>query len=270
MGIDKLAARVDQLREPVARDEILPILQRRLLSIPPESSAATAVAMAYQEVITSMRRAYAETTAERQQAEEEGVILRDRIRSAYPFHPALIDIMRELESSIALKKTIARGVAEGTLASLSGATPTLGPDGKFQVNREKVVIGQSLAEDEVDFDSGFLMVPSALPKVSGAAQPGSPSPETGLTEKPGKPEGVPPTTSGTGGDRQRVVRLRFKATRDQVFRAFPAIANLADKSDSGQVTIQVEGIAEEGYDSSWLRNAVEEPLDEADVEKMDF
>jgi hypothetical protein len=33
------------------------------------------------------------------------------------------------------------------------------------------------------------------------------------------------------------------------------------------VTIQVEATAEAGYDPAWLRNAVEEPLDEADVER---
>jgi hypothetical protein len=33
------------------------------------------------------------------------------------------------------------------------------------------------------------------------------------------------------------------------------------------VTIQVEATSEAGYDPSWLRNAVEEPLDEADVER---
>jgi hypothetical protein len=63
------------------------------------------------------------------------------------------------------------------------------------------------------------------------------------------------------------VRLLFSATRDQVFKAFPAIANLAEKSDGGKVTIRVEGTAQGGYDPSWLRNAVEEPLDEADVER---
>ncbi|MEW6106108.1 MAG: DUF499 domain-containing protein, partial [Bacillota bacterium] len=93
--IDKLAARVDQLREPVSGDEILPILQRRLLGAPPNSGVATEVATAYQEVVTGMKRAYAETPAERQRAEEEGHLLRDRIRAAYPFHPALIDVMRE-------------------------------------------------------------------------------------------------------------------------------------------------------------------------------
>ncbi|WP_200865503.1 ATP-binding protein [Thermosynechococcus sp. NK55a] len=93
--IDKLAARVDQVREPVSGDEILPILQRRLLGAPPDHTVATEVATAYQEVVTGMQRAHAETPAERQQAEEEGRLLRDRMRAAYPFHPALIDVMRE-------------------------------------------------------------------------------------------------------------------------------------------------------------------------------
>ena len=42
-----------------------------------------------------MRRAYAQTAAEKQQAEEEGIAFRDQFRSAYPFHPALLDVMRE-------------------------------------------------------------------------------------------------------------------------------------------------------------------------------
>ena len=69
-------------------------------------------------------------------------------------------------------------------------------------------------------------------------------------------------------ERKRTVRLQFKATRDQVFRAFPATANVADKSESGKVIIRIEGIAAEGDDPYWFRNAVQEPLDEADVEDL--
>jgi len=64
------------------------------------------------------------------------------------------------------------------------------------------------------------------------------------------------------------VRLKFKATRDQIFKAFPAIANLADKSDQGKVTVKVEGMSSAGFDPSWLRNAVEEPLDEANIDRL--
>jgi hypothetical protein len=62
------------------------------------------------------------------------------------------------------------------------------------------------------------------------------------------------------------VRLRFHATRDQVFRAFQALANLADRSDDGCVAIQVDATSAEGFEPTWLRNAVEEPLNEADIE----
>ena len=171
-----------------------------------------------------------------------------------------------LQSSTVLRRGIARGVSEGFFAYTSGAAPALGPDGTFEVNRDKVVLGRPLAEDEVDFDSGFLMMPSAVPV------PADPAVSTATGGEPGV--ATPGTDPGTspGGERplplqgQREVRLSFKATRDQVFKAFPAIANLADKSDQSKVTVRVEGTSTEGYDRSWLRNAVEEPLDEADLD----
>jgi hypothetical protein len=57
------------------------------------------------------------------------------------------------------------------------------------------------------------------------------------------------------------------ATRDQVFKAFPATANLAEKADGGKVKINVEAAAADGFDPSWLRNAVYEPLDEANIDR---
>lgn len=98
--VDHLAARKDQRREPVEGNEILSVIQRRLLAKAPDGEAATATANAYQQVVTQMKRAYARSTAEQQQAEEEGIALRDRLRSAYPFHPALIDLMRERWAAI--------------------------------------------------------------------------------------------------------------------------------------------------------------------------
>jgi len=52
---------------------------------------------------------------------------------------------------------------------------------------------------------------------------------------------------------------RFAATGDQLFKTFPAIANLADRADGGKVVIQVEATSQVGFERSWLRNAVEEP-----------
>lgn len=98
--LDHLAARKDQLREPVEKDEVLRVIQRRLLAKSPDDTDSAAAATAFQEIVTAMRRAYAKTSAEQQQADQEGIELRDRIRAAYPFHPALIDLMRERWAAI--------------------------------------------------------------------------------------------------------------------------------------------------------------------------
>jgi len=98
--VEHLAARKDQRREPVEGNEILRVIQRRLLAKTPDATAAAATADAYGQVFTRMRRAYAHGEAERQQAEEEGLALRGRIRASYPFHPTLIDLMRERWAAI--------------------------------------------------------------------------------------------------------------------------------------------------------------------------
>ncbi len=179
-----------------------------------------------------------------------------------------------LESSDVLRKAIARGVTEGTFAYTSGSQPALGTDGKFQVNRDKVIVGRPLAEDEVDFESGFLMVPAAVPDAVATpwappTVPGIPVLAPGTPTQPVAPGDAPSLIPGAPvAGRQSTVRLAFKATRTQLFKAFPAIANLADKSDEGKVKVNVEGTSASGFDPSWLRNAVEEPLDEADIEKL--
>jgi len=181
-----------------------------------------------------------------------------------------------LESSAVLRKGIARGVTEGAFAYTSGSQPpTLGSDGRFQVVRDKVVIGRTLAEDEVDFESGFIMVPAAVPEAAAIPAPGATYggaqvsvSEPGVQTQGGPTASAPTQQGAAAARRQNLVRLMFKATRDQVFKAFPAIANLADKSDEGRVTVRVEGSSTSGFDASWLRNAVEEPLDEADIERM--
>jgi hypothetical protein len=98
--VDHLAARKDQRREPVEGNEILSVIQRRLLAKLPRDEEALPAATAYQEIVTQMRRAYAQSKAESQQAEEEGLALRDRVRASYPFHPVLIDLMRERWAAI--------------------------------------------------------------------------------------------------------------------------------------------------------------------------
>jgi hypothetical protein len=121
------------------------------------------------------------------------------------------------------------------------------------------------------------MMPAAIPEAP-AVQPAGVFPvDTGAVSPPSVHEGpagigvgtgTGPVTTGTdAAGRKKRVALTFEATREQVFKAFPAIANLADKSDGARVRIRIEGSSAAGFDPSWLRNAVDEPLDEADIER---
>jgi hypothetical protein len=176
-----------------------------------------------------------------------------------------------------LKKATSKGVGDAQFAWFNGPTPQFGADSKLQVSREKIVFGNPVSEDEIDFDSGWLVMPVALPAAPQAPQPpsqvheqaGGAAPVTG--GQPGVQPGGPASgqASGQSDTKPKVVSFKFRATRDQVFKAFPAIANLADKSDGGQIAVQVEATSQNGFYPTWLRNAVEEPLDEADVESSE-
>ncbi len=168
-----------------------------------------------------------------------------------------------------LKKAIAKGVVDGAFGYTSGRLPELDESGKYKVSRDKVVYRGKLSEDEVDLDSGFIMMPSAIPEppapVAVGGGEGVPVKKSDEGEKPA-PDVVDEGDEGvTGIDVPTAIRLNMKLSRDEVFKAFPAIANLAEKSDGGKINIEIKGSCESGYDPYWFRNAVEEPLDEADI-----
>lgn len=176
-----------------------------------------------------------------------------------------------------LRKAIAKGLGDGQFAWFSGSTPQLASDNRVQVNPEKIVYGRAIAEDEVDFETGWLIVPSALPEQpSASTQPGQLQEQPGAQPASSGSTTLPPIGTGSQGEdhpssanKRTSVSLHFAATRDQIYKAFPAIANLADKSDSGEIVVRIEGTSQKGFDPSWLRNAVEEPLDEADVKRLE-
>jgi hypothetical protein len=157
-----------------------------------------------------------------------------------------------------ISRSIVRGIHEGVFGYFSGPTPTLGQDGKFQVAREKVRFLTTISEDEVDFDSGFLLLPSAIP-----AAPG-PVITPGITPLGPLPGSTPPGPQPPSPDQlQTTVDLSFAANRDQLFAAWNAIANLADMS--GQVNVAIHAEKEDGFDKSKLQNGVIEPLKESDL-----
>ncbi|NIT35544.1 MAG: DUF499 domain-containing protein, partial [candidate division Zixibacteria bacterium] len=87
--LDHFAARVDQAREPVTGDDILPVLQRRLLRSKPREDIVEQVAEVYSAAVGKMLEATAESAIDKKDAGRKAYELRRRICEAYPFHPAL-------------------------------------------------------------------------------------------------------------------------------------------------------------------------------------
>ncbi len=180
-----------------------------------------------------------------------------------------------LEDRTVIRRAVVRGIQEGVFGYYSGPAPRLGPDGKYEVSISRVRFGTTVAEDEVDLDSGFLMLPQAIPQAAPVPAPG-PSPLGAAGEQPleAGTSGVPssgPAAPGTvlvpagGPAAQRVVELSFSADRNELFKAWNALANLADLA--GKVSVNVRAESENGFDRNKLQNGVIEPLKEADLIK---
>lgn len=130
----------------------------------------------------------------------------------------------------------------------------------------------AVSEDEIDLESGFLIMPQAMPvatPVPGStgvdpnapwgAPVGEPPPVLTL---PSGPNDVPGSSSSGA---QRSVEISFSADRSQLFSAWNAIANLADLA--GKVRVTVRADSAEAFDKGKLQNGVLEPLRESDLIK---
>jgi hypothetical protein len=173
-----------------------------------------------------------------------------------------------LTSDAVIRKAIVRGVKERAFAYTSGGAPALGSDGKYQITSAKVRFDTVVADDEIDLDSGFVILPQAVPQNTPAPMPSITPPGAAPTPSPG---GFPPRTMPTsqfgsppGGEPsvQTQVEFTFEADRNQLFVAWNAVANLADLAGMVKVTVHAEKA--EGFDRSKLQNSVIEPLREGD------
>jgi hypothetical protein len=167
-----------------------------------------------------------------------------------------------LTSKEVVQKAVARGVQQGVFGYCAGAVPALDAAGKYQVARSKVRFDVSISDDEVDLESGFLMLPQAIPADVvpppgvGPVHPDT-TPPPGITPPPGPGQPPPPTPT------DKVVQLSFTANRDQLYTAWNAIANLADMA--GEIEVSIRAESETGFDKSKLQNGVLEPLREIEL-----
>ncbi|MCS7213831.1 MAG: DUF499 domain-containing protein [Candidatus Calescibacterium sp.] len=98
--LDHLTSRVDAKREPITGDDIFAVLRKRLLDEAPPEEIANKVADIYIDSIRKNILTYVSSDEERREFEERIIKYRERFVMAYPFHPALIDLMRERWASI--------------------------------------------------------------------------------------------------------------------------------------------------------------------------
>jgi hypothetical protein len=138
----------------------------------------------------------------------------------------------------------------------------------------RVRFNTAVSEEEIDLESGFLIVPQALPVAvpatvtdiaSGDVAPGESGGEPSLVVTPSGAQSGPPGPSAPGGAKQKSVEITFSADRNQLFSAWNAIANLADLA--GKVNVTVHADSAEGFDKNKLQNGVLEPLRESDLIK---
>lgn len=95
--LEHLVGRVDRKREPVADDELVRVVQRRLFPefgsraehLDAASDAAAEFELAYRRV----REGYAQTTSEKRAVGGDAERFSRRVVESYPFHPELLDLM---------------------------------------------------------------------------------------------------------------------------------------------------------------------------------
>jgi predicted AAA+ superfamily ATPase len=163
-----------------------------------------------------------------------------------------------------VQKAIAAGIEKGDFGYFSGSVPTLDSAGKYQVARLKVRFNVHVSDDEVDLDSGFLMLPQSIPDEAATQAASAPIPP-GTTQSHDEPTPSPEPVAGPGpkAATEKVFQVSFTADRDKLYSAWNAVANLADIAGKVEVSLRAE--SETGFDQSKLQNGVMEPLREADL-----
>ena len=98
--LDNLTDRVGQLQEPVTSEDVPYIIHHRLLAALPDEDAANTAALAYRDAVAAADGADEPSAAEHQQVDGKGTEFHQRVKTLYPVHPALIDILQGRWSSL--------------------------------------------------------------------------------------------------------------------------------------------------------------------------
>ena len=123
---------------------------------------------------------------------------------------------------------------------------------------------RAIAVDEIDLDTGFLIMPASLPQEPASPPIGVDEHEPSA-DQTGRHGGVAegaetfnPTSPKPAGSTE--LTLSFTANKEQIYGAWNALANLADIA--GNISIHAKATPPAEHDNAKLENGVLEPLRE--------
>jgi len=167
--------------------------------------------------------------------------------------------------------TLRDAVARGTIDHFGYVAGAHVEGSSLIVPRPELIrFGAATPPDEVDLGLGcFLMSAKLATEKRGSAADGASTTESAPTTARSASEGAAPSetvTPSSDMDAKTHYQVRFNADAAQLFRALPALQNLADRADMLSALIEIHADAHEPFDRGWLRNAVTEHLDEAGID----
>jgi hypothetical protein len=170
-----------------------------------------------------------------------------------------LDFPRVTEERV-IASAIAQGLKDGIFA-YALKTKVLEEAGKYSVKEKDVIFGRTVSSDEIDLDSGFILLPECIIQET----PPGPGPTPPGPTPPG-PTPPGPTPPGPRPEPGKIttVRMDMKVNKQTLYKTFNALGNLADMA--GEINMAVDAQSKDGFDRNRLRNAVKEPLEEAGIE----
>ncbi len=61
-------------------------------------------------------------------------------------------------------------------------------------------------------------------------------------------------------------KLTSVTDKSKIFQLFEVLQTLSDKADDMTIKIEVQANTQDKFDPNWIRNAIEEPLDEMEIQ----
>lgn len=128
------------------------------------------------------------------------------------------------------------------------------------------MLGRQASADEIDFDGGVILLPQCISvgeTVQALTEASSASMQPQVAQPPPTP--MPQAASAPISTSQSIESLTIEMhlTKNLLYKTFNVLGLLADKAGQIKITIEAEGLS--GLDPIWVRNAIKEPLSEANV-----